>query len=93
MPNIPSAKKRMRQNVKRRLRNRMAKSAVRTCMRKFLAALDSGDADAARREFRAAARSLDKAAARGALHKRTAARRKSRLAARLNQLAAPAPQP
>jgi len=92
MPNIQSAKKRMRQNVKRRLHNRRVKSTVRTQLGKFRSALERGDAEAARQEFLAAARSLDKAVTRGVVHKRTAARRKSRLAAKLNQLAASAPQ-
>ena len=92
MPTSKSARKRMRQDVKRRMHNRVVKSAVRTQVRKFLAALESGDAEAALRGLRAAARALDKAVARGVIHKRTAARRKSRLAGKLNQLTTPTPQ-
>jgi len=93
MPISLSAKKRVRQNLKRRMRNRAVKSAVNTQIKKFLAALESGDLGAARNEFRAAARAIDKAVSRGVLHKNTAARRKSRLAAQLNRLASPTPQP
>jgi small subunit ribosomal protein S20 len=92
MPHSRSAKKRVRQNLKRRLRNRSVKSAAKTQIKKFLAAVQAGDVEAARTQFRAAARVLDKAATRGVLHKRNAARHKSRLAAKLNRLSAtPAP--
>lgn len=87
MPTSLSAKKRVRQNAKSRLHNRIVKSAVRTQIRKLVAALDSGEAEAARNEFRAVVRALDKAAGKGVLHRNTAARQKSRLAARLKQLA------
>jgi len=90
MANIASAKKRMRQNLKRRARNRAVKSATRTQVRKFLAALGAGDLQAAQDQFRLAARALDKAAGRGVLHKNTAAREKSRLAAKLNEALAAA---
>jgi len=90
MANIASAKKRMRQNLKRRARNRAIKSATRTQVRKFLAALGSGDLQAAQDQFRLAARALDKAAGRGVLHKNTVARQKSRLAAKLNEALATA---
>ncbi len=90
MPQSLSANKRVRQDEKLRLRNRAVKSAVKTQIRKFLGALEAGDAEAAAAEYRAAARALDKAASKGTLHKRTVARRKSRLAAKLNALSAPA---
>lgn len=84
MANIASAKKRMRQDLKRRARNRAIKSATRTQVRRFLAALEGGDPQAAREQLRLAARALDRAASRGVLHKNAAARQKSRLATRLN---------
>ena len=90
MANIASAKKRMRQNLRRRARNRAVKSATRTQVRKFLAALAAGDLQAAQDQFRLAARALDKAAGHGVLHKNTAARQKSRLAAKLNRALAAA---
>jgi small subunit ribosomal protein S20 len=93
MPRSGTTKKRIRQNIKRRLRNRAAKGAVKAQVKKLLTALEGGDAEARQREFKAAARALDKAAAHGVLHKNAAARRKSRLAARLKKASAtPAPQ-
>ena len=79
MPNTASAKKRLRQNVVRRDRNRIIKSAVRTQMKKvFVAALD-GDVDKAEQEFRAAAKQLDRAGSCRAIHPNATARYKSRL--------------
>jgi len=80
MPNSISAKKRLRQNARRRLRNRQVKTTLKTQTKKVLAALEEGNAEAAQREFRATARALDEAVTKGTVHKRTAARRKSRLA-------------
>jgi small subunit ribosomal protein S20 len=74
-----SAKKRIRQNAARRLRNRQAKSALRTTVKK-LAAAAAGDATAA---FRGVQKKLDQAVAKGIVRKGTADRMKSRLAARL----------
>lgn len=81
-----SAKKRIRQNVKRRLRNRMAKSALRTQMKKLHAMLAGSDPAAAEAELRSTARRLDRTAAKGIIHPRTAARYKSRLARDLQKL-------
>jgi len=83
-----SARKRIRQNARRRLRNRSAKSALRTAIKKFRAALDSGDVAAASQAFRVVQERVDKTASKGIVHKRTAARIKARLAERLNRLAA-----
>ncbi len=88
MPHSVSARKRVRQNEKRRQRNRSVRSAVKTAVRRCREAAESGDAQAAQDQFRAAARVLDKAVSRGVLHKRTAARHKSRLARRVNQVTA-----
>lgn len=79
MPNTASAKKRLRQNVVRRLRNRAIKSAVRTQMKKVISAAADGQIDLAEKEFREAARRLDRAGARNTIHRNTVARRKSRL--------------
>lgn len=83
MPHSLSAKKRVRQNEKSRVRNRSAKSSVRTQVKKFLATVETGNAESAEEALRNASRALDKAASKGILHKRTAARQKSRLAAKL----------
>jgi small subunit ribosomal protein S20 len=84
MANIKSQKKRNIQNEKRHQRNVAAKSALKTSQKKVHAAVASGDAEGAGELQRAAARQLDKAASKGTLHKRTAARRKSRLAKAVN---------
>lgn len=81
-----SAKKRVRQNEKRRVINRSRKSQARTQVKHFEAALDRGDTEAASERYRLVVKNLDKAAAGSTMHKRTAARKKSRLARRLNSL-------
>jgi small subunit ribosomal protein S20 len=81
MPNSKSAKKRLRQSLVRRDRNRSAKSAVKSQIRKVREAIAAGDAKTAETEFRLAARRVDKAAAAGVVHANLAARLKSRLSA------------
>lgn len=81
-----SAKKRIRQNAKKRAINRARKSQIKTQIKHFEAALSSGDIEAAKEQFRLAAKKLDKIAAKKTVHKRTAARKKSRLARKLNAL-------
>ena len=82
------AKKRVRQNAKRRAINRSRKSQVKTQIKHFEDALSSGDVDAASEQYRLIARKLDKTAATSTMHKKTAARKKSRLAKQLNSLKA-----
>jgi small subunit ribosomal protein S20 len=84
-----SAKKRVRQNAKRRMINRARKSQIKTQTKHFEQALSDGDAKAAEEQYRLAVIWLDKAASKSTMHKRTAARKKSRLAKKLNQLKAP----
>ena len=79
MPNSPSAAKRLRQTKVRQARNKAAKTAVRTQIKKVLAAVDAGDVEKAETEFRAAAKKLDQAGATGLIHKNAAGRQKSRL--------------
>ncbi|MFM1867811.1 MAG: ribosomal protein [Planctomycetota bacterium] len=86
MPNTESAKKRVRQSAARNARNLWRKRRVKNDMSDFLKAVASGDAAAAEKEMRKAARTLDKVAATGTLHKNTAARRKSRMAAKVAAL-------
>lgn len=90
MPNIASAKKRMRQNVKRRVRNRMIRNRARTYIKKANVALADGEQSAAIAAVQAAMSQLDKAAQKGVLHTKNADRRKSRLAKKLQALT-PAP--
>jgi small subunit ribosomal protein S20 len=86
-----SAKKRIRQTLKRRARNRARKDSVKQQVKTLLGAISSGDVDKAQAEFRKTAHWLDKVAAKGTIHKNTAARRRSRLALRLNALRAGGP--
>jgi small subunit ribosomal protein S20 len=88
MANIKSQIKRNRQNAKRHERNKAAKSALKTSTKKVHTAVAEGDAGAAQEHYREVARELDKAASKGIVHKRTAARRKSRLAKAANAAAA-----
>ena len=80
MANIKSQIKRNRQNEKRAERNKTVRTALKTSTKKVRTAIGSGDAEAATSQQREASRALDKAVAKGIVHKRTAARRKSRLA-------------
>jgi small subunit ribosomal protein S20 len=85
-----SAKKRVRQSEARRMINRARKSRVKKQIKQFETALASGDAKAAAEQFRLTAQRLDKVASTSTMHKKTAARKKSRLAKRLNALMAKA---
>jgi small subunit ribosomal protein S20 len=85
LPNIKSAEKRVRQNVKRELRNRRTKSMLKTTIRRFEETLQSGDMEEAKVTLNAAVRQIDRAATRGVVHKNTAARKKSRLSRIFNQ--------
>ena len=86
MPNTESAKKRVRQSAKSNAHNLWRKRRIKADVGGFLKAIASGDAATAETEMRKAARTLDKIAATGTIHKNTAARRKSRMAARLATL-------
>jgi small subunit ribosomal protein S20 len=78
--NIKSQIKRNRQNEKARLRNKAAKSELRTLVRQFREAAATGDKAATDEALRRATRGLDKAASKGVIHKNQAANRKSALA-------------
>jgi len=78
-----SAKKRIRQNEKRRLRNRRRKAQVKDSVRQYEQALASGQPAEAAEKLKGVYRDLDRVAAKGTIHKKTASRRKSRLAKRL----------
>ena len=83
-----SAKKRIRQTAKRRERNRDRKRVIRLELKKMQTALTAGDKTAAAAELKKAQQVLDRIATRGTLHPNTAARRKSKLARKVNALAA-----
>jgi len=83
MPHSASAKKRHRQNLRNRERNRAIKSDLKSQVRKLLTAVTAGDATAAKDELRMVAKKVDRAAASKTIHKNRAARIKSRLTARV----------
>lgn len=80
-----SAKKRMRQNVNRRGINRWRKTQVKETVRQFEEAVESGDKTKAAEQLKQVYKRLDKVAAGKTIHKNTAARKKSRLARRMNK--------
>lgn len=86
MPNIASAKKRLRQSLVRRARNRATKSLLRTQIRKVREAVAAGNAADAETAFKECVRHLDRAAAHRVIHKNAAGRIKSRLSARTKAL-------
>ena len=88
MPNHKSAEKRMRQNEKRRQINRSNRSRLRTSIKKLRAALVGGDAERVNTVLPETISTIDKAVQKGVLHRNAAARHKSRLTARVNQLGA-----
>ena len=88
MANIKSQIKRNKTNERRAVSNKAVRTALKTSTKKVRTAVADGDAEAALQRSREAARALDKAASRGVIHKRTAARRKSRLAKAANSAAA-----
>ena len=83
MPNIKSAKKRVLVSKLQNEKNRAVKSALKTQLKKFDAALEVGAAEA-NEAFKATVSAIDKAVAQGILHKNTAARKKSQAAGKLN---------
>ncbi len=85
MANSASAKKRIKQNDRTRTRNRARKSVLKTETRKLLDALKSDDTAKAQEQFTLVTKRIDQVAAKGTLHRKTAARRKSRLAKMINK--------
>lgn len=81
-----SAKKRVRQNAKRRVINRARKSAVKTGIKGLEAAISGGDKKAASEQYRLIVKKLDSIASAKTIHKNKAARLKSRLARKLNKI-------
>ncbi len=81
-----SARKRVRQNAKRRIINRARKGGIKTAIKGFEAAISSGDRKAAAEQYKLAVKRLDRVASTGTIHKNKAARLKSRLAQKLNKI-------
>ncbi|EFM12722.1 ribosomal protein S20 [Paenibacillus curdlanolyticus YK9] len=90
MPNIKSAIKRVKTSEKRRALNASQKSALRTAVKSADQAIAGTDVEVAKVALVAASKKLDKAATKGLIHKNAAARKKSRLAKKLNALSAQA---
>jgi small subunit ribosomal protein S20 len=86
--NHPSAEKRNRQRIKRTLRNRVVKSAVRTLVKNVRSALAAKDAKAAQAALKLATVAIDKAKTKGAIPREAASRTVSRLAAQVHKLGA-----
>jgi small subunit ribosomal protein S20 len=86
LANLPSAKKRIRQNAKRRVRNRIYRTRARTFVKHARITIESGDSEAATDAVRKAVSELDRASSKGVIHRKNAARRKSRLMKRLASL-------
>ena len=86
MANIKSQIKRIRTNEKARQRNVAVRSALKTTVRRFRTAAESGDAAAATAALEVASKALDKAASKGVIHKNQAANRKSGMAKQVASL-------
>ena len=86
MANIKSQLKRIKTNEKARLRNKSVKSSLKTAVRRFREAADSGDRDQTLAALQHASRQLDKAASKGVIHANQAANKKSAMAQRANAL-------
>ena len=87
MPNIKSAKKRVKVTETKTLQNKLFRSSMKTMIKKYDAALTSGDKEAASAAYRAAVKKIDQAAAKGIISKNAASRKKSQFTLRLNNLA------
>ena len=79
MPNIESAKNRLRQSLERRTRNRAAKSTIKTAIRKLQASVEAKEFEKAKEQLRLLSKLLDQTASKGIIHVNKASRAKSRL--------------
>ncbi len=86
MPNTKSAKKRLRQNIKRRERNRMYVRRMKTESKKVLKAVEEKNLEVAREQLKVAMKYIERAAVRGVIHKNEAARRMSRISKAVAEL-------
>ena len=86
MANIKSSLKRIKLQEKSAARNKSAKSLMKTNIKKFDAAVTEGDSNKTEAAFKVATSTVDRAATKGLIHKNKAARRKSRMARKLNNL-------
>ena len=88
MPNIKSAKKRVKVIEAKTLQNKMVKSELRTTIKKFNAAVAAGDKEVASAAYREAVKKVDQAVCHGIMHKNAAARKKSQFTKAFNQMGA-----
>ncbi len=86
MPNIKSAKKRVKVIQAKTLQNKMYRTSMKTVIKKYDAALASGDTAAAQDAYKAAVKKVDQAAAYGIIHKNAAAHKKSQFTKKLNAM-------
>ena len=86
MPNIKSAKKRVLLSEARNARNKAERSALKTTLKKFDAAVAEGNRTEAEGAYKVAVKSVDKAVAKGILHKNNAAHKKSAMTLKLNSV-------
>ena len=87
MPNIKSAKKRDEKSKELKAKNRADKTALKTTMKKFDAAVAEGNKDAAVETYKVAVKSVDHAATKGLIHKNNAAHKKSAMTQKINEMA------
>ena len=92
MPQSKQAKKRLRQDEKKKMFNRGIKSEVRTNVKKVLQAVEDNDVEAANKALPVAMKKIDKAAKRHVLHKSTASRKISKLSKKVNSLSSETPK-
>ena len=86
MPNIKSSAKRDQLAKARNAKNKAQKSALKTAVKKFQAAVDAGNKETAQTTYKAAVRAMDKAAGKNLIHKNNAANKKSKMAQKLNAM-------
>lgn len=87
MPNIKSAKKRVKVTEAKTLQNKMFRTQLKTAMKKYEAAVAAGNTEEAQLTYKAAVKKIDMAVSRGLIHKNTAAHKKSQFTKKLNAMA------
>jgi len=87
LPNIKSAKKRVKVTEKKRLRNKQVKTQVKSAIKRFDQAIANQNPETAKEELNHAKKVIDKAVSKGVIHKNNAARKKSQLATKFNDIA------
>lgn len=86
MPNIKSAKKRVKVTAVKEMQNKVFKTSLKTVMKKYKAAVEAGDKEQAGKAYLIAVKQIDKAVAKGIIHKNNAARKKSQFTLMLNKV-------